>query len=31
MTKHMPVIHAPSGLKPRLWLAVTFPTIEETA
>lgn len=31
MTKHMPVIHDPSGLKPRLWLAVAFPTFEGTA
>lgn len=31
MTKHMPVIHDPTGRKPRLWLAVTFPPIEETA
>lgn len=31
MTKHMPVIHDPSGLNARLWLAVAFPSIEETA
>lgn len=31
MTKYMPVIHEPSGSKPRLWLAVEFPPTEETA
>jgi crossover junction endodeoxyribonuclease RusA len=31
MTKHMPVIHDPSGLKARLWLEVVFPAIEEFA
>jgi crossover junction endodeoxyribonuclease RusA len=31
MTKHMPVIHDPSGLKPRLWLVVEFPMLEEAS